>query len=246
MATVFCVAGALVVSLTKPDSTGCSGHAHAHNHTNTTGYYEDMDTEWGPLSYEPFAEPGGVASMVQGGKVAKPCNGTSSDALTDTTYGYFMVFLSTFMYATFEVLYKKLATRKNDPFPLANSQRFLGLIGLSVALFTPLFPFLDYIGFEEFEWPPPHAMRLIGLNVALDTVFNVSLLVTILLTSPLFCSLATILTIPVSMLADVIMGKPGLPTVSYSGIFLIVVGYLCLAVSEMNSRKKKADIPLYE
>ena len=36
----------------------CSGHAHAHNHTNTTGYYEDMDTEWGPLSYEPFAEPG--------------------------------------------------------------------------------------------------------------------------------------------------------------------------------------------
>ena len=42
----------------------CSGHAHAHNHTNTTGYYEDMDTEWGPLSYEPFAEPGACGMLL--------------------------------------------------------------------------------------------------------------------------------------------------------------------------------------
>ena len=72
----------------------------------------------------------------------------------------------------------------------------------------------------------------IGLNVLLDTVFNVSLLVAIMITSPLFCSLATILTIPVSILADKMEGKPGLEPVGYGGVALIAVGFLALAAGQ--------------
>lgn len=138
-----------------------------------------------------------------------------------------------------------MATRPDDPFPLANSQRFLGLIGVGVLIFTPFFPLLDYVGFEKFELPPPHAVKLILINVALDTVFNVSLLVTIMLTSPLTCSLATILTIPVSILADALMGRPGLPAISYTGIVAIVVGYACLLSGGGHSAKEKPP-PVYE
>lgn len=59
--------------------------------------------------------------------------GEDPDApITRQGFGYAMCFLSTALYAIFEVLYKRFATHVEDPFPVANSQRFLGLIGCSV------------------------------------------------------------------------------------------------------------------
>jgi hypothetical protein len=70
------------------------------------------------------------------------------------------------------------------------------------------------------------------LNVILDTVFNVSFLVCIVLTSPLFCSLATIMTIPVSIVWDHLKPCPAanLPLQGYIGIGVIALGFTCLTI----------------
>ena len=78
--------------------------------------------------------------------------------------GYSLCLCSTIAYALFEVLYKKKACSDDDEQALPNSQRFLGLVGVSVLLLLPLFPVLHYAGVEHFVWPSPHQWRLVFLN----------------------------------------------------------------------------------
>lgn len=115
--------------------------------------------------------------------------GQSSDEhMTNQGFGFAMCFLSTILYATFEVTYKLKATDSADPVKIPNAFRFLGMIGVGVILSTPMFPILHYTGVESFAWPNHSALKLILINCVLDAVFNTSLLVAIMLTSPLFCS----------------------------------------------------------
>eukprot|EP00039_Didymoeca_costata_P015007 m.248651 g.248651 ORF g.248651 m.248651 type:complete len:409 (+) comp16135_c0_seq15:178-1404(+) len=217
-ATTLCVAGALIVSLTKKSTS------RSHNLTWT---FDDDNEGLGFGNFFPHSESIDYAPLQQKNN-------------QNLTFGYAITLLSTFLYAVFEVLYKRLACSDKDTFPLANSQRFLGLVGISVIVLFPLFPILHYTHVEEFVWPTREVGMKIGINVALDTVFNVSLLVTIMLTSPLICSLATILTIPVSMVGDHLMGKPPLPGISYIGVGLIAIGFVCLAFGENLKGNKSA------
>lgn len=259
LATIFCVAGTLVVSFSK---AGASGNHSNHSNNYTALMYSDgNDDVFGPPSWaeqEPAAaspetllwsrvmpgHPAGASAYAAyrpTGSDAGVSGGDASDGtgpIVREGFGYAMCFLSTALYAIFEVAYKKWATHEDDPFPVANSQRFLGLIGCSVMLLAWIFPILNAYPrltntshpVEVFEWPTGEAARMIGINVALDTVFNVSFLIAILLTSPLFVSLATIGTIPVSIITDHLMGKPPLPHIAYLGVVSIAVGFSCLGI----------------
>lgn len=123
-----------------------------------------------------------------------------------TAGGYIWCLVSVILYAAYEVLYKKYATRDGDPFPIANSQRFFGMLGVAaVALVWPLlfvwpFPPSDLCAAQ---WPSvPGTWGWIVVVSVADTCFNVFLLITIVLTSPLFTAVGTILVIPLSALAD--------------------------------------------
>ena len=135
-------------------------------------------------------------------------------------------------------MYKKYATHPADPFPLANSQRFLGLIGFAVVTLTWVFPVLDHTGVEPWAWPSHETGKWIGVNVLLDTIFNACFLVAIMLTSPLFVTLACIGTIPLSILTDHMMGKPALPHIAYLGVALIAVGFSCLGIDARKNPSK--------
>eukprot|EP00037_Helgoeca_nana_P032067 m.412003 g.412003 ORF g.412003 m.412003 type:complete len:376 (-) comp28772_c0_seq1:1681-2808(-) len=166
------------------------------------------------------------ASLVSFGK------GKSHGSATEYShqgFGFAMCALSTVLYAGFEVVYKLKATDVTDPVKIANAFRFIGLIGAAVVLAIPLFPILHYSGVETFELPNSNALKLILLNCLLDAVFNTSLLVAIMLTSPLFCSVATVLTLPASIVGNVLLHKPNdLNLEAYVGCVLISVGFLAL------------------
>lgn len=105
----------------------------------------------------------------------------------------------------------------------------VGVLGVGVlALTWPLFFVLDATGAEPFAWPSPEAARKIGISCALDTAFSASLLLCILLTTPLYTSLASILVVPFTALADwVLHGFAPTPQAAV-GMALIGVGFALL------------------
>jgi hypothetical protein len=122
---------------------------------------------------------------------------------SDKAIGYVWEIGSVILYAVYEVFYKRYCCSKDDPHPTANSQRFFGLCGLlTLLLVWPFFFILDHIKYEVFKWPTHEEAMYIAIVAACDTLFNVSLVVTILLTSPLFTSVGTILVIPLGCLVD--------------------------------------------
>ena len=105
----------------------------------------------------------------------------------DHVVGYLWCLLSVVLYAGFEVMYKKKATSDVDPYPFANTLRFFGIMGFGVVATTwPMFFILDSTGYEKFEWPSRDAIPYILIVIATDVGFNIFLLLTILLSSPLF------------------------------------------------------------
>lgn len=105
----------------------------------------------------------------------------------------------------------------------------LGAMGVwTLVLLWPALLVANAAGWEPFEAPPPDKARLLALNVALDTLYNLSLLWGIATTSPLTMSVATTLVVPVGILVDWIVHGT-LPTLqALGGAVLIVSSILVL------------------
>eukprot|EP00041_Stephanoeca_diplocostata_P011691 m.193357 g.193357 ORF g.193357 m.193357 type:complete len:402 (-) comp18633_c0_seq1:241-1446(-) len=161
----------------------------------------------------------------------------ASTKYTHEGFGYVMCIASTLLYAIFEVLYKKWACSDDDTVKFANAFRFIGIIGITVLWQTPIYVLLEHVGgVASFEMPSRHAAMLIIINCVLDSVFNVSMLLAIMLTSPLFCSVATVLTLPASILGNVLLHKPVHMTgMTWGGCAMIIAGFLALTFATEGS-----------
>ena len=67
----------------------------------------------------------------------------------------------------------------------------------------------------------------------MDGAFNLLFILGILLSSPLFMTVGSILTIPVAVVADMIVHHYVMPWLGFLGIALIVLGFLGLNLSEV-------------
>ncbi|ODN05339.1 Solute carrier family 35 member F5 [Orchesella cincta] len=134
--------------------------------------------------------------------------------------GAIFALVSAFFYAAYLVfLRKKVDHEEKLDIPL-----FFGFVGLfNLLLLWPLFFVLNYTGIESFEWPTKRQWVVLVVNGIIGTVFSEVLFFSSIqinlgcfLTSSLIATLAISLTIPMSMVADVIFKK-----VSYSWLFYI-------------------------
>lgn len=114
------------------------------------------------------------------------------------------------------------------------SALMMGLLGVATLLFVwPLIPLLDATGLEPFEWPiPAEKWEMMMLNAALDTVYNVLLLIGILISSPLIISVGVMLVVPSSMVVDGILHDTRFHDLAYGGVALILLGFLVLKLPE--------------
>jgi solute carrier family 35 protein F3/4 len=69
--------------------------------------------------------------------------------------------------------------------------------------------------------------------MGLDALFNCLLILGIVISSPLFISVGSLLTIPASVVSDWLLHGTVLPILSYMGMLAIVVGFLLLTLSEL-------------
>eukprot|EP01114_Cavostelium_apophysatum_P014609 TRINITY_DN3827_c0_g1_i1.p1 TRINITY_DN3827_c0_g1~~TRINITY_DN3827_c0_g1_i1.p1 ORF type:complete len:404 (-),score=61.21 TRINITY_DN3827_c0_g1_i1:15-1226(-) len=158
--------------------------------------------------------------------------------------GYLLVLLSTALYALFEVLVKKYGDEhKHENVSTADhafgTMLFLGLTGLiTLLMYWPIIIILNYAKAETFEMPTAQIWGVLLANGGLDCVFNVLLLITIMLTSPLFVSVGSLMTIPVSIIADKVIHHMTPGPLSFVGAALIVIGFIGMNVAEYFAGKR--------
>ena len=119
----------------------------------------------------------------------------------------------------------------NALYKVEMSACFLGSLGAWTLLtLWPLFFVLDRAGVEPFELPDADSAKKIAISCAFDIVFNMSLLSTIALVSPLWSALGSVLVIPSTMLADWVIHHVVLSPQAGGGIILILLGFVLLQV----------------
>jgi drug/metabolite transporter (DMT)-like permease len=105
----------------------------------------------------------------------------------------------------------------------------VGAMGVwSLLTLWPVFFALHYSGVEAFELPPPPKARLLAVNVVLDAVYNLALLLGIVVSSPLYMSLGSMLVVPATVAADWAVHGSLLGGQAGGGVALILTGFLLL------------------
>jgi hypothetical protein len=110
---------------------------------------------------------------------------------------------------------------------------FLGLYGVWTIIGSIVFiPVWSAIGAEHYVTPPEHKLRLILLNSALDSIYNILLLFGILVTTPLFMSVGTMMVMPCSIVVDRLVHGTELGPSGIVGAVVIVVGFVMLNIPQ--------------
>uniref|UniRef100_A0A6P7FML2 Solute carrier family 35 member F5 n=1 Tax=Diabrotica virgifera virgifera TaxID=50390 RepID=A0A6P7FML2_DIAVI len=143
-------------------------------------------------------------------------------------FGAVLSLFSAFFYATYLVFLK----RKVDHEDKIGIPLFFGFVGLfNLLLLWPLFFFLHFSKLEIFEWPTREQLLLLLLNGLLGTVISEALwLWGCFLTSSLMATVAMSLTIPMTMLADVLLKEVPYPILFYTGTLPVLVAFLAVTV----------------
>jgi len=145
--------------------------------------------------------------------------------LTPCTDGLLFYLASAFVYALYSVLMKKTVGECD----LVTGHIFTSLQGAAVWLFLPLFPIAYYAGWIELGLPPSeHAWKMYSLAVALSCLMNYFFLLGITTISPLFISVAVMLTIP----ATAIVSGDHFNASNVIGSVMVAVGFLGLSMDD--------------
>ncbi|EZA62149.1 hypothetical protein DMN91_011920 [Ooceraea biroi] len=142
--------------------------------------------------------------------------------------GVILALVSAFFYAVYIVFLK----RKVDHEDKMDIPMFFGFVGIfTLTLLWPLFFILHYGRWEEFEWPSSHQWTFLIINGLIGTVLSEVLwLWGCFLTSSLIATLAISLTMPMSMIADVLLKKIEYPCIFYLGSIPMLLAFLTVSL----------------
>lgn len=171
--------------------------------------------------------------------------------------GIILSLVSAFFYATYIVFLKRKVDHE-DKMDIPMFFGFVGLFNLT--LLWPLFFILHYGKVEEFEWPSSHQWTFLIINGLIGTVLSEALwlwyesykflfnkfkmknflfkMIKInfwtfrgcFLTSSLIATLAISLTMPMSMIADVLLKKIEYPCIFYLGTIPMILAFLTVSL----------------
>ncbi|CAG9766441.1 unnamed protein product [Ceutorhynchus assimilis] len=147
---------------------------------------------------------------------------------TNIPLGTVLTLSSALCYAIYLVFLKRsLQNEEKIDIPM-----FFGFVGLfNTLLLWPVFLFLHATKIETFEWPTKEQMTLILVNGLMGTVISEALwLWGCFLTSSLMATVSISMTIPMTMIADVIVKHQRYPPAFYFGTLIMVLAFLMVTV----------------
>ncbi|KAK1253490.1 hypothetical protein MKX07_001567 [Trichoderma sp. CBMAI-0711] len=140
-------------------------------------------------------------------------------ALGDT-----MAFLSAVVYGIYVTVMKRRVGDEDK----VNMQLFFGLVGLfNLALLWPLFFILHWTGIEPFELPPTSQIwAIIIINAVASFVSDISWALAMLLTTPLVVTVGLSLTIPLSLIGEMVQYQQYSSFVYWIGAAVVFVSFV--------------------
>ncbi|KAK3388365.1 hypothetical protein B0T20DRAFT_473840 [Sordaria brevicollis] len=178
----------------------------------------------------------GVLIVAYGDGSPSPSSGTDQEVTGSSRFaGNLIIGIGSILYGLYEVLYKRFACPPEGTSAF-RSVTFANTFGSMIGVFTifvlwiPI-PVLHWTGIEPFEVPKGRAAWLLFWSIVMNMSFAGSFLVLISLTSPVFSSVASLLTIFIVAVSDWWMtGKP-LSAASMVGGLLIMLAFGLLSWS---------------
>jgi solute carrier family 35 protein F5 len=153
-----------------------------------------------------------------------------------------LAFLSAIIYGAYTITLKR-TTIRCAPLQL-NMPLFFGLVGLCNALLLfPLFPLLHYTHIERFQLPPTSRIwKILMMNSAFSLFSDICWAYAMVLTSPLVVTVGLSLTIPLSLVGEMVLQgrKEGL--VYWLGALVVVGSFVFVDREEVKEDKKGDDI----
>jgi solute carrier family 35 protein F5 len=175
---------------------------------------------------------------------------SSKEEIHPSVWGYVSCIVAMMTFVVYEVGYKKSAYQPDDPVPVSNALRMLGLMGITTfTCYWPIFLILHGTGYETFEFPTGSNLRLTIINLVLDGTYNCLLLISVSVSSPLFTTVGMLLVLPATVPTDYFLHDHyTLPPVAYGGVALITIGFLgfCWAEYQSTKAQRPVDVRLLE
>jgi len=142
----------------------------------------------------------------------------------DIAIGDAMAFFSAIMYGVYTVVMKKRIGNEDR----VNMPLFFGLVGLfNVVFLWPGFFILHFTGVETFEFPPTGKIWAIVLINSLSSfISDFCWAYAMLLTTPLVVTVGLSLTIPLSLVGQIILSNQYSSTMYWIGAFVVFLSFL--------------------
>ncbi|TVY54284.1 putative vacuolar membrane protein [Lachnellula cervina] len=153
---------------------------------------------------------------------------------SEIAIGDAMAFGSAIMYGMYAIVMKKRIGNEDR----VNMPLFFGLVGLfNVAFLWPGFILLHYTGVERFELPPTGKIwTIVLLNSASSFIADYSWAYAMLLTTPLVVTVGLSLTIPLSLVGQMILSHQYSSALYWVGACVVLLSFLFI-----NHESKEED-----
>ncbi|KAI8625346.1 hypothetical protein F5Y19DRAFT_467136 [Xylariaceae sp. FL1651] len=138
-----------------------------------------------------------------------------------------MAFFSAVVYGIYVVVMKVRVGNEDR----VNMPLFFGLVGtFNIFLLWPLFPILHYTGIEPFELPPNGRIwSIILLNSISSFISDISWAYAMLLTTPLIVTVGLSLTIPLSLIGEMVQYAQYSSFVYWIGALIVVISFVFIS-----------------
>lgn len=171
---------------------------------------------------------------------------SSSSEGKDTLIGNLLTLFSAFMYGCYTTLLKKSIREDDNSAPMPLLFGFVGLFNF-LALW-PLFFVVHFTGIEPFQLPDWNVLLMLLGNGLIGTVLSDLLwAMSVVFTSPVVSTIGLSLTIPLAILADIVIGKKHLNSILplyWLGSCLVVLSFMIVNISyQLRGRIKQIDQP---
>ncbi|KAF3760301.1 hypothetical protein M406DRAFT_53066 [Cryphonectria parasitica EP155] len=152
-----------------------------------------------------------------------------------------MAFFSAIVYG----LYVTVMKRRVGDEERVNMPLFFGLVGLlNLLLLWPGFFLLHWTGIEPFEWPPTGKVwGIIMLNSVSSFISDMSWAYAMLLTTPLVVTVGLSLTIPLSLIGEMIQYAQYSSWIYWVGAGIVLVSFLFINHESAEGDEKEGDGP---
>jgi solute carrier family 35, member F5 len=178
------------------------------------------------------------STSASGGNNPSITNPFPTKQASELFLGDTFAFLSAIIYGAYTITLKR-STIRAAPLQL-NMPLFFGLVGLCNALLLfPLFPVLHYTHIERFQLPPtPRIWKILIINSVFSLLSDICWAYAMVLTSPLVVTVGLSLTIPLSLVGEIVLQgrKEGL--VYWLGAAVVVGSFVFVDREEV---KEEAD-----